>query len=171
MAIRTVLEYPNSRLRIKASPVKVFDQQLEALASDMLATMYAAEGIGLAATQIDVHRRVVVMDLQEEGERSPRVIINPTFEPVDEQDITTTEEGCLSLPDLRVCISRYAAVHVAWHDLQGVEHKATWDGLLAICIQHECDHLNGKVLFDYMTPGQKEKYRRELKRQRASVSA
>lgn len=151
MAIRPILVLPDPRLRAVADPVEAIDEDIKKLAADMLETMYAAPGIGLAATQIGEMKRVVVMDLSKENEpKDPIVMINPEILKFSEETVTT-EEGCLSIPELYYDVERPAAVTVRYTDLEGktVERDAT--ERLAICIQHEIDHLDGVLYIDYLS--------------------
>ena len=160
MAILTILQYPDSKLRIVAKPVTVFDANLARLADDMLETMYDAHGIGLAATQVNVHKRVVVMDISENRDE-PKILINPEVEVLG-KDTTPFVEGCLSVPSLQSEISRPTHIRLKWQDVSGEWHEKIPDGLEAICVQHELDHLIGKVFVDYLTPAQIRKYRRAI---------
>jgi peptide deformylase len=162
MARLTILEFPDPRLRTKAAPVKVVDDEIRRLAGDMLETMYAAPGIGLAATQVDVHQRLLVLDVSEEGNQ-PRVLINPEI--LDSQGACESEEGCLSVPGYTETVPRAAAVRVRALGLDGQAFEMEADGLLAICIQHEMDHLEGKLFVDYLS-----QLKRQLLRKRLSKS-
>jgi peptide deformylase len=151
MAIRPILVIPDARLRAVADPIVEVDDEIRALAKDMLDTMYDAPGIGLAAPQIGVLKRVVVMDLAKEGETpEPMVLINPEILKLSEETVVT-EEGCLSIPELYYEVERPAEVTVRYTDLDGktVERDAT--DRLAICIQHELDHLDGVLYIDYLS--------------------
>lgn len=156
MAIRPIIEVPDPRLRTISTPVEVVDDELRALIDDMFETMYAAPGIGLAAIQVGVPKRVIVMDLQEEEDeegkpiRAPRVFINPEIlDPADE--LSTYNEGCLSVPDQFAEVDRPARCRVKWLDQDGVAHDELFEGLLATCIQHEMDHLEGIVFIDHLS--------------------
>lgn len=146
----SILCYPDPRLHTVAKPVAVFDAALEQLTVDMLETMYAAKGIGLAATQVNVHQRVVVIDVSEERNQ-PLVLVNPELVWASE---TThlNEEGCLSVPGIYDGVMRHDAVTVQAKNAQGVLQTIEADGLLAVCIQHEMDHLVGKVFVEYLSP-------------------
>ena len=146
----TILRYPDPRLHTVAKPVAVVDARLQRLVDDMLETMYAAEGIGLAATQVNVHERVIVMDTSE-GRDQPLVLINPEIAwASDEKKIN--DEGCLSVPGIYDNVERSVAVKVQALDLDGKTQTIEADGLLSVCIQHEMDHLIGKVFVEYLSP-------------------
>ncbi len=156
MALRPIIEVPDPRLRMVSTPVDQVDDELRALIADMFDTMYDAPGIGLAAIQVGVPKRVIVMDLQEPEEeggepvRAPRVFINPEIlDPAEEQSIYT--EGCLSVPDQFADVERPARCRVKWLDEQGEAHDEAFEGLLATCIQHEMDHLEGIVFIDHLS--------------------
>ena len=159
MALRTILEFPDPRLRTRAQPVTRFDGELSELIRDMLETMYKAPGIGLAATQVDVHQRVIVIDISDER-NEPLVLINPEIKPVGEPVVGN--EGCLSFPEIYAEISRPGEVEVKAlnEKLKLVEFRA--GGLLSRAIQHEADHLNGILFIDRMTKKTKEEIREEL---------
>ena len=145
----TILEYPDPRLRTRATPVDAVDASLRELIDDMLETMYAAKGIGLAATQVDVHRRVLVADVSEER-NDPRVFINPEILWTSEEK-AVYEEGCLSIPEFYEDVERPAQVRVKYLDLEGREQEVEASGLLATCLQHEIDHLNGVLFIDHIS--------------------
>lgn len=156
MALRPIIEVPDPRLRMVSTPVDKVDDDLRALIADMFDTMYDAPGIGLAAIQVGVPKRVIVMDLQEPEEeggepvRAPRVFINPEIlDPAEEHSIYT--EGCLSVPDQFADVERPARCRVKWLDEQGEAHDEVFEGLLATCIQHEMDHLEGIVFIDHLS--------------------
>ena len=165
MAKLKILEYPNPRLRIKAQPVAEVNDSVRKLVDDMFETMQEAQGIGLAATQVDVHKRVIVMDISEEH-NEPRVFINPEIE-VLEPEIVPYDEGCLSVPGFYESVSRpcHVMIHALDRDGKAFEEEAS--GLLAVCIQHEIDHLQGKLFVDYLSPLKREMIRKKLKKQRA----
>ncbi len=168
MAILKILTFPDPRLRIIASPVEVFDHELKTLVDDMTETMYDAKGVGLAATQVDVHRRVVVIDTSEECD-SPMVFINPTIE-VKEGPESAYDEGCLSVPGFYEEVERPERIVVKAQDINGDSFELKPDGLLAVCIQHELDHLNGKLFVDYISAMKRNRIRKKLeKSQRLSV--
>lgn len=148
MALLPILKHPDERLHRIATPVEKIDARIKTLVADMAETMYEARGIGLAATQIDVHERVVVIDLSEER-NSLLVLINPVI--VHQEGETTYEEGCLSIPGIYDTVCRAEKVRIEYQDLDGNAHTLDADGLLAICIQHEIDHLNGKLFVEYLS--------------------
>ena len=162
MAILQILEFPDPRLRKMAAPVTVFDAKLEVLINDMLETMYEALGIGLAATQINVHKRLLVLDISEEKD-SPQVFINPTYE-VIEDELTEYDEGCLSVPGFYETVARPSAVRVTAVDKQGESFELEADGLLSTCIQHEIDHLDGKLFVDYLSALKRQRIRSKLEK-------
>ncbi|MCW3836721.1 peptide deformylase [Sphingomonas canadensis] len=156
MAVLPIVEIPDPRLRTVSAPVETVDDELRALIGDMFDTMYDAPGIGLAAIQVGVPKRVIVMDLQEEEDeegkpiRAPRVFINPEIlDPSEDQSVYT--EGCLSVPDQYADVERPARCRVTWLDEKGESHDALFEGLLATCIQHEMDHLEGIVFIDHLS--------------------
>ena len=163
MAILNILEFPDPRLRTIAKPVTVFDDALRTLIDDMLETMYEAPGIGLAATQINVHKRVVVMDLSED-KSEPRVYINPEFEFLTEE-MDQYQEGCLSVPGFYENVDRPQKVRIKAQDRDGNSFEEVAEGLLAVCIQHECDHLNGKLFVDYLSNLKRDRIRKKLEKQ------
>jgi peptide deformylase len=165
MARLNILEYPHPRLRIKAKPVTVVDEQIMQLVDDMFETMQEAQGIGLAASQVDVQKRVIVMDISEQRDE-PRVYINPEIE-ILEPDTTPYEEGCLSVPGFYEAVDRPAHVMIRALDRQGNAFEEEAKGLLAVCIQHEIDHLEGKLFVDYLSPLKRDRIRKKLKKQRA----
>ncbi|MFA5494748.1 MAG: peptide deformylase [Porticoccaceae bacterium] len=162
MAILTILEFPDPRLRTKAQPVAAVDDRIRQLVDDMFETMYAAPGIGLAATQVNVHERVVVMDISEESNQ-PLVFINPEVEVIgaDSQDY---QEGCLSVPGFYETVARPASIRVRALDRDGKPFELEPDGLLAVCIQHELDHLEGKLFVDYLSPVKRQRIRQKLEK-------
>ena len=131
--------------------VKNFDKSLIKLSEDMLETMYAENGIGLAATQIDIHIRLVVIDISEERD-DPMIFVNPEVTVLDNKSLVPCEEGCLSIPGASVEVTRPDKIKLNWLDINGKHHEASPEGLLAVCIQHEIDHLQGKLLVDYLSP-------------------
>lgn len=170
MALLPILCYPHPHLHKVAKPVAAVDPRIQQLASDMLETMYQAKGIGLAATQIDVHERVIVIDISEER-NAPQVLINP--EVVWHSDTRhLNEEGCLSVPGIYDGVERYDAVHVRAMDAQGQWRTIEADGLLAVCIQHEMDHLQGKVFVEYLSMLKRNRIKNKMrKNQRDDVRA
>jgi peptide deformylase len=150
MSILSILCYPDERLHKVAKPVEAVDERIRTLVGDMLETMYHAEGVGLAATQVDVHERVIVIDVSEER-NTPQVLINPVLLwKSDERE--RSDEGCLSVPGVYDMVERAAQVRVQALDENGDSREIDADGLLAVCIQHEMDHLMGKVFVDYLSP-------------------
>ena len=161
MAILTILEFPDPRLRTRAQPVERVDDALKALISDMFETMYAAPGIGLAATQVDVHKRFMVIDVSE-GKDQPLVFINPA---IHERDgVQVYQEGCLSVPGVFADVERANRIRVSALDRHGQPFELVAEGLLAVCIQHEMDHLEGKVFVDYLSPLKREQVRKKLEK-------
>ena len=156
MALLPILSYPDPRLRTIAEPVKTVDADIKQLIKDMIETMYDAKGIGLAATQVDRHIQLIVMDLSEDKDQ-PMVFINPKITPLTEETLSY-EEGCLSVPQIYDKVERPSRVKIEAINLEGQAFEVEADDLLAVCIQHEMDHLNGKLFVDYLSP---------LKRQRA----
>lgn len=165
MAILPILRYPDPRLYTVARPVAVVDDRIRRLVDDMLQTMYDADGIGLAATQVDVHERVIVIDVSEKRD-APRVLINPDID-WRSDELVSAEEGCLSVPSIYDSVQRNARVRVRALDRDGREHGFEAEGLLAVCVQHEMDHLLGKVFVDYLSPLKRSRIRTKmLKKQR-----
>jgi peptide deformylase len=162
MAKLTILEFPDPRLRTKAQPVERIDEALGRLIDDMLETMYAAPGIGLAATQVDYHRRLVVIDVSESKDQA-LVLINPTI--LEREGSQVYQEGCLSVPGIFADVERADQVRVSALDRHGNALEFDADGLLAVCIQHELDHLDGKVFVDYLSPLKREQVRKRLEKQ------
>jgi peptide deformylase len=167
--IRPILIHPDPRLKKACDPVTDITEEVKRLAEDMLETMYAAPGIGLAAPQVGVTRRVLVMDCIKDGPPEPMVLINPQTVWASE-DVSTYEEGCLSIPDQYAEVRRPSAVTVRWTGLDGAEEERTFGGLWATCVQHEMDHLDGKLFIDYLGPLKRQMITRKmekLKRERA----
>jgi peptide deformylase len=174
MPLRTILRYPDSRLNKIAKPVTVFDDRLKQLVADMAETMYEAPGIGLAATQIDVHEQVIVLDVSETRDQL-QVLINPEILWASEER-RVYDEGCLSVPGIFDGVERPSQVRVRSLNVDGVASEFEADGLLAVCVQHEMDHLRGKVFVEYLSPLKRnriksklQKEERELKKDRQSV--
>jgi peptide deformylase len=167
MAILNILRYPDARLHKLAAPVTVFDDALKRLVADMTDTMYAAPGIGLAATQVDVHKRVIVVDVSERHD-SLVVLVNPEIvESSGESDI---EEGCLSVPGIYELVARAERVKVRAYDQNGKAFTLEAQGLLAVCIQHEMDHLQGKVFVEHLSQLKQQRIRAKIaKQQRKSA--
>ncbi len=163
MAKLNILEFPDLRLRTLAKPVETVDDEIRRLIDDMFETMYAAPGIGLAATQVNVHKRVVVMDLSEE-KNEPLVFVNPEFESLTEE-LEPYQEGCLSVPGFYENVDRPQKVRIKALDRDGQPFELIAEGLLAVCIQHECDHLNGKLFVDYLSTLKRDRIRKKLEKQ------
>tara|TARA_Y100000739_G_scaffold196135_1_gene178089 strand:+ start:539 stop:1042 length:504 start_codon:yes stop_codon:yes gene_type:complete len=156
-----ILIFPDPRLRKVAKKVTKFDKSLENLANDMLETMYIANGIGLAATQVDRHIRLIVMDLSEERD-DPRIFINPTFKILKNHKLFEFEEGCLSIPGFNETIARPDKIELTWQDIKGNQHIDKPEGLLTVCIQHEIDHLDGRLMVDYISSLKRDRIRSKL---------
>jgi len=163
MALLPILRYPDPRLHTIAKPVKVVDERIRQLVRDMADTMYDAPGVGLAATQVDVHERVIVIDVSEDANEL-RVLINPEILWASEAR-QVYEEGCLSVPDIRDKVERPERVKVQALDLDGKPYTLDADGLLAVCVQHEIDHLNGKVFVEYLSGLKQSRIRSKLRKQ------
>jgi len=163
MAIRTILEFPDQRLRTRAQPVKQFDAELGRLVDDLFETMYAAPGIGLAASQVDVHKRVLVIDISD-ARNEPLVFINPEI--LAREGEAETEEGCLSVPGIFDEVKRAAKIRVRWQNRTGAAFERDYDGMLAVCIQHEMDHLDGKLFVDYLSDLKRQRIRKKLEKER-----
>ena len=169
MSLLQILEYPDPRLRKVARPVTVFDGALRKLVADMGQTMYAAPGIGLAATQVDVHERIIVIDVSENKDQL-RVFINPEITWASEET-ALCEEGCLSVPGIYDEVRRPARVRVKFQDPDGNSHEIDCEGMLAVCIQHEMDHLTGKVFVDYLSTLKQDRIRAKLKKRKGKEVA
>ena len=163
-----ILEYPDPRLRTTAKPVDVVDDAVRRLTDDLLETMYAAKGVGLAATQVDVHRRVLVLDVSEERNQ-PLIFINPKL--LSAEGRGPGEEGCLSVPDIYDKVQRATHIRVGALGRDGQPFEMDADGLLAVCIQHEMDHLEGKLFVDYLSELKRQLIRRRLEKERKQRSA
>ena len=150
MALLPILCYPDDRLHTVAKPVQAVDARIQALVADMIETMYDANGIGLAATQVDVHERVIVVDTSEERNQ-PMVLINPEIT-WSSPEMQVNDEGCLSVPGIYDGVERASAVKVRAMDAQGNTREIDCEGILAVCVQHEMDHLLGKVFVEYLSP-------------------
>ena len=142
-----ILTFPDPRLRKKAQPIERFDENLKDMAKKMLYTMYADKGIGLAATQVNYHERLIVIDVSE-NQDEPIYIVNPSYEVLDSSP-ESSKEGCLSIPTFQQEVLRAKKIELSYQDLDGTPHKLTAEGLFGYCIQHEIDHLNGKLIVDY----------------------
>ena len=163
MAKLTILEFPDPRLRTRAIAVDSVDNELRSLIDDMFETMYDAPGIGLAATQVDVHRRLLVADVSTEKD-DPRVLINPEI--VEKDGVEVTEEGCLSVPGYFEEVTRAEHVKVRYLDRDGNQQEEDFDGLLAVCVQHEIDHLDGRLFVDYLSEAKRQRIRKRLEKDR-----
>ena len=160
MALLNILRYPDPRLHTVAKPVAQVDERIRKLVDDMLDTMYAADGVGLAATQVDVHERVIVIDTSE-GRDEPRVLINPELTWRSEET-TFGDEGCLSVPAIYDKVKRHTRVRVKALDREGQEREFEAEGLLAVCVQHEMDHLLGKVFVEYLSPLKRDRIKTKM---------
>jgi len=168
MAILDILEFPDPRLRTKAVPVTAFDARLGKLVDDMFETMYAAPGIGLAATQVNIHEQLLILDVSE-GKDQPMVFVNPEIIARDGEQVY--QEGCLSVPGIFADVTRANHIRVRAQNRKGETFEIEADGLLAICIQHEMDHLAGKVFVDYLSPLKRDMVRKKLEKQRKFKAA
>lgn len=168
MAKLNILEFPDPRLRTKAAPVSAVDDALRALIDDMFETMYAAPGIGLAATQVNVHTRLLVADVSPR-QTEPHVLINPVI--LEKDGLMVSDEGCLSVPGYYEEVERAEHIRVRFLDRDGVEQEMEAEGLLAVCIQHEMDHLEGKLFVDYLSEAKRLRIRKKLLKDRRHQSA
>lgn len=168
MAILSILEFPDPRLRKRAALLDAVDGSVDRLIDDMFETMYAAPGIGLAATQIDVHKRVLVADVST-GKNDPHVLINAEI--LEQDGVAITEEGCLSVPGYYEEVQRADRIKVRFLDRQGQSREREFDGLLAVCVQHEIDHLNGKLFVDYLSEAKRQRIRKRLEKERRQQSS
>ncbi|MFT5427018.1 MAG: peptide deformylase [Gammaproteobacteria bacterium] len=162
MALLEVLHYPDNRLRNKAIPFEIVDDNARDLARDMLETMYANNGIGLAATQVNIQKRLVVIDLSED-KNEPIYLINPEI--LSSEGTEESQEGCLSVPEYYDSVTRAEKITYRYQDLQGTVIECEAAGLLSICIQHEIDHLDGKLFIDYLSPLKRQRLRKKLEKQ------
>ncbi|PWC09821.1 peptide deformylase [Brenneria corticis] len=161
MSVLHVLHFPDERLRIKAQPVKEVNADIQRIVDDMFDTMYEEEGIGLAATQVDIHQRIIVIDVSETRDQR-LVLINPEL--LEKSGDTGIEEGCLSIPETRALVPRAERVKVRALDREGNTFELEAEGLLAICIQHEMDHLVGKLFIDYLSSLKRQRIRQKLEK-------
>ncbi len=168
MALLPILEYPDPRLRTVARPVTTFDERLKRLVADMAETMYEAPGIGLAATQVDVHERVIVIDTSDDKGQL-HVFINPEILWASDERVEC-EEGCLSVPGIYDAVTRPAQVRVRAFDEDGTAFERDCSGLLAVCVQHEMDHLQGKVFVEYLSPLKQDRIRTKMKKRRVRAA-
>ena len=163
MALLSILTYPDPRLHTVARPVQSVDARIRGLVADMLQTMYEAPGVGLAATQVDVHKRLIVMDVSE-GKANPQVFCNPEI--LTREGVGITEEGCLSVPGIFDEVKRAATIRARAQDVKGKFFEVDLDGLAAVCLQHEMDHLEGKLFVDYLSDLKRERIRKKLDKDR-----
>ena len=168
MALLKILEFPDPRLRTKATAVEFVDDNLRALIDDLFETMYAAPGIGLAATQVDVHKRLLVTDVTSD-KSEPHVLINPEI--LEKDGVTMSDEGCLSVPGYYEEVERAEHIRVRFLDRDGEQREIDAEGLLAICIQHEMDHLDGKLFVDYLSEAKRQRIRKKLEKNRRQHTA
>lgn len=168
MTTLTILEFPDTRLRNQARLVVDVDKRVNKIIEDMFETMYAADGIGLAATQVNIHERIVVMDISE-LQNQPQVFINPEVDVLTDKQLDY-EEGCLSVPGFREAVSRPEQVRVKALGRDGKPFEIEASGLLAVCIQHELDHLNGKLFVDYISPLKRQRIRKKLEKQHKQLA-
>ncbi|MCR9185387.1 MAG: peptide deformylase [Halieaceae bacterium] len=163
MAVLDILEFPDPRLRTRATPVPVVTDATRALVDDLFETMYAAPGIGLAATQVNVHQRVLVIDVSQDHSE-PLVFINPEVTVLD-AELGEYDEGCLSVPGFYETVQRPQRISVTALDRKGDTFTRELDGLLAVCLQHEIDHLDGKLFVDYISPVKRQRIRKKLQKE------
>jgi peptide deformylase len=168
MALLPILEFPDPRLRTRAAPVAEVDAGVRKLIDDMFETMYAAPGIGLAATQVNVHKRVLVVDISEDRSK-PLALINPEI--IAREGVEETEEGCLSVPGIYDKVTRAERIRVRTLERSGKQIEIDADGLLAVCIQHEMDHLEGKLFVDYLSELKRTRIRKKLEKERKDRAA
>ena len=169
MATLKILEFPNPNLRKIAVPVTSFDNDLKCLIDNMFETMYEANGIGLAATQVDVHIRLLVLDVSEER-NDPKVLVNPTID-VIESDLADYDEGCLSVPGFYETVSRPKKIKVLAQDKEGSQFEIEADGVLSVCIKHERDQLDGKLFVDYLSSRKRNRIKDKLQKEQKSISS
>jgi len=162
MALLTILHFPDPRLRTQAQPVHSIDDSISHIVDDMFETMYQAAGIGLAATQVNIHQQIIVIDISLE-KNQPLCLINPTL--VSSEGVECSEEGCLSVPDVFEPVERAQKISVQAYDKTGKPFTVTAEGLLAVCIQHEMDHLQGKLFVDYLSALKRQRIRKKLLKQ------
>jgi len=161
LSILSILEFPDDRLRKKAAPVKLVDSKIKTLVTDMLETMYEAHGVGLAATQVNVHLQIIVMDVSEE-KNAPLCLINP--EVIEKDGVKEAEEGCLSVPGFFEKVTRAEHIKIKALDANGEPFELEAKDLLAVCIQHEMDHLNGKLFVDYISSLKRQRIKKKLEK-------
>lgn len=162
MAILEILEYPDPRLRTVAQPVAAVDDAVRRIVADMLETMYQAKGVGLAATQVNIHQRIVVMDMSEQGD-SPIVLINPSYTALGDET-SDMKEGCLSVPGFYEVLGRFESIRLTALNEEGQEYTMDLDGLASVCVQHELDHLDGKLFVDYLSRLKQDRIKKKLEK-------
>jgi len=163
MALLNILQFPDTRLKNKAAPVEQFDNALSLLIDNMFETMYETQGIGLAAIQVNIQQRVIVIDVSREGNQ-PLVLINPEI--IHKQDMVDSEEGCLSFPGVYAKVKRAKTIEAKYWDRDGKENSITAENLLSFCIQHELDHLDGITFYDHLSPLKKDLLRKKIEKLR-----
>ena len=168
MAKLTILEFPDPRLRTKATPVDVVDDSLRVLVADMFETMYEAPGIGLAATQVNVHKRLLVADVSSD-QSEPHAFVNPQI--LEKDGVIVSDEGCLSVPGYYEEVERAEHIRLRYLDQNGDPQEMEAEGLLAVCIQHEIDHLDGKLFVDYLSEAKRQRIRKKLMKDRRQQTA
>ena len=162
MAVKKILLYPNPLLLETSSRIDNFDENVVSLSRDLIDTMYDADGVGLAAPQIGINKRIFVIDCSREGEKKDcRIVINPEIEHQSEE-LSPYKEGCLSIPGFNETIARPDKIELIWQDISGKEHTDSPEGLLTVCIQHEIDHLDGKLMVDYVSALKRDRVRSKL---------
>lgn len=166
MALLKILVFPDPRLRTLAEPIMDFDDSLKKLSEDMLETMYEGSGIGLAATQVNVHKRIIVVDISEE-KNSPLILVNPTLKKIINSEKKSYSEGCLSVPGFYEELLRPSSVEINAYDINGDEVNIVTEGLLSVVIQHEMDHLDGKMMVDFISNIKREMIRKKLLKSKA----
>lgn len=166
MALLKILVFPDPRLRTLAEPIMDFDDNLKKLSEDMLETMYEGSGIGLAASQVNVHKRIIVVDISEE-KNSPLILVNPTLKKIINPEKKSYSEGCLSVPGFYEELSRPSSVEINASDVNGDEVNIVTEGLLSVVIQHEMDHLDGKMMVDFISNIKREMIRKKLLKSKA----
>ena len=168
MATLQILHYPDPRLRTRAQPVAIVTEEIRQLVADMFETMYAAPGVGLSASQVNVHKRVIVVDVSKEH-NAPHAFVNPEIEVIE--GTQQLEEGCLSIPGFYETVSRADRIRVTALNARGEPFELEADGFLSVCIQHECDHLEGKLFVDYLSNLKRGRIRKKLSKQQREVRA
>ena len=170
MTLRNILIHPDPRLKKPCAPVTLFDEALAQLGQDMLETMYDAPGVGLAGPQIGVMSRIITMDCTKDPEpRRPMILVNPEVV-ASSEETSTYEEGCLSIPEQYAEVTRPAVVTVRWQDVTGTAQEETFEGLWATCVQHEIDHLNGKLFIDYLGPMKRQMITRRMEKLKRGIA-